>query len=69
MRGRGGRMGRDGGQQFLHNLPVLNHPTWEVRRGAEEEVEETERFFFGKKKKKKNLLQEHLSGCTQCCSS
>lgn len=48
-------MGRDGGQQFLHNLPVLNHPTWEGMRGAEEEVEETKRFFFGKKKKKKTF--------------
>lgn len=49
----GGREeGSDGGQQFLHSLPVLNHPTWDGRRGAEEEAEERKRFFFRKKKKK-----------------
>lgn len=47
---RGREEGRDGGQQFLHSLPVLNHPTWECRKGAEEEVEGRKRFFLQKKK-------------------
>lgn len=51
----GGR--RDGGQQFLHSLPVLNHPTWEWKSGAERELEWRKRlllvvFFFWPKKKK-----------------